>query len=122
MKILVFGGSGKIGTAVAWDLAQDARVQQIGLVGRSPEALEKARRLVGAASVVLHALDVSDAQAVRDAMKGTTRAHWRSRIDGPATGSSRPRSRPGCRSSTCWRSTTARRTSTRPRGWRSRRG
>lgn len=70
MKILVFGGSGKIGTAVAWDLAKDPKVQQIGLVGRSAEALEKARRWIGAGNIVPHVLDVADAAAVRGAMKG----------------------------------------------------
>ncbi len=32
MKVLVFGGSGKIGSAVAWDLAKDDEVQAIGIV------------------------------------------------------------------------------------------
>lgn len=70
MKILVFGGSGKIGTAVAWDLAQDPRVSRIGLVGRSAETLDAVRRRIGATNLVAHPLDVGDARAVRESMKG----------------------------------------------------
>ena len=43
MKILVFGGSGKIGAAVAWDLVKEKDVETVGLVGRRAEALEKTR-------------------------------------------------------------------------------
>jgi len=70
MKILVFGGSGKIGTAVAWDLAQDPKVSRIGLVGRSADSLEAVRRRIGDGRVVVHPLDATDARAVRDAMGG----------------------------------------------------
>jgi len=42
MKVLVFGGSGKMGKAVAFDLAQDSLVTEIGLAGRRKDALEAA--------------------------------------------------------------------------------
>jgi len=70
MKILVFGGSGKIGSAVAWDLAKDPGVTRIGLVGRNREALERTKRWVGASNVNCHEVDVADAKAVRAAMQG----------------------------------------------------
>jgi saccharopine dehydrogenase-like NADP-dependent oxidoreductase len=69
VKILVFGGSGKIGSAVAWDLAQDPEVREIGLVGRRQETLEGVRRRIASDKVVLHALDVEDAAACRDVMR-----------------------------------------------------
>jgi lysine 6-dehydrogenase len=58
MKILVFGGSGKIGSAVAWDLARDEEVEAIGLVGRKAESLRRVRDWVGSPKVVLHVLDI----------------------------------------------------------------
>ena len=39
MKILIFGGSGKMGAAVAWDLVKQEDVQVVGLVGRRPMTL-----------------------------------------------------------------------------------
>ena len=62
MKILVFGGSGKIGTAVAWDLARDEEVETIGLVGRHGPALERVRAWAGSDKIISHVLDI-DARA-----------------------------------------------------------
>ena len=58
MKILIFGGSGKIGRAVAWDLAADKDVEAIGLVGRHRASLQDTKDWVGSKKIVLHALDV----------------------------------------------------------------
>jgi len=69
MKILVFGGSGKIGSAVAWDLARDPEVKQIGLIGRNKENLEKTRRWLETGNVVIHQADVEDRKAVQAVMK-----------------------------------------------------
>ena len=33
MKVLVFGGSGKMGSAVAWDLARNSKVGEVGIIG-----------------------------------------------------------------------------------------
>lgn len=46
MKALVFGGSGKIGSAVAWDLAHDKEVEAVGITGldSSREMLKIAKR------------------------------------------------------------------------------
>ncbi len=44
MKVLVFGGSGKMGSAVAWDLAKNSKVREVGVIGitgRRENALEK---------------------------------------------------------------------------------
>ena len=35
MKALVFGGTGRIGSAVAWDLARYGGAEKVGIVGRS---------------------------------------------------------------------------------------
>jgi lysine 6-dehydrogenase len=69
MKILVFGGSGKIGSAVAWDLAPDPEVEQIGIVGRHIETLEKVKNWVGSDKVKPHVLDINDKEAVIALMK-----------------------------------------------------
>ena len=69
MKILVFGGSGKMGAAVAFDLAREPAVTAIGLVGRRSEALEKARAWLASPKVAVHALDVERMDDVKALMK-----------------------------------------------------
>ena len=59
MKILIFGGSGKIGSAVAWDLARDKEVEAIGLVGRHRKTLQQVKDWVGSKKIVLHILDIN---------------------------------------------------------------
>jgi saccharopine dehydrogenase-like NADP-dependent oxidoreductase len=59
MKILIFGGSGKIGSAVAWDLAKDKEVEAIGLVGRHRKTLQQVKDWVGSKKIVLHILDIN---------------------------------------------------------------
>ena len=70
MRILVFGGSGKIGRAVAWDLAPDPDVEVIGIVGRHKETLDKVKEWVGSVKVRPHVLDIHDKQAAISLMKG----------------------------------------------------
>lgn len=69
MKILVFGGSGKIGSAVAWDLVQDESIKQVGIVGRRKESLEKAKKWIGSDKVMIHVLDINDREATKKLMK-----------------------------------------------------
>ncbi len=69
MKILVFGGSGKIGSAVAWDLAPDKDVEAIGIVGRHKDTLEGVKEWVGSDKVIPHVLDIHDKQAAIRLMK-----------------------------------------------------
>ena len=69
MKILVFGGSGKIGSAVAWDLAPDPDVEVIGIVGRHKDSLEKVKAWIGKDKVKPHVLDIHDKQAAINLMK-----------------------------------------------------
>jgi lysine 6-dehydrogenase len=68
MKILVFGGSGKMGAAVAWDLVQQGDVETVGLVGRREEALARTREWIGSKKVALHPLDIHDVDAVAELM------------------------------------------------------
>jgi lysine 6-dehydrogenase len=69
MKILVFGGSGKIGSAVAWDLAYDSDVEKIGIVGRRREALEKTKNWVGSDKIAPHILDINNREETKKLMK-----------------------------------------------------
>lgn len=69
MKALVFGGSGKIGSAVAWDLAKDPQVKAIGITGRRRETLEKVKQWVGSDKIVPHVLDVDDKDSAMKLMK-----------------------------------------------------
>lgn len=69
MKILVFGGSGKIGRAVAWDLAPDPDVEVVGIVGRHKDTLEKVKDWVASDKIKPHVLDIHDKQAAIGLMK-----------------------------------------------------
>jgi len=59
MKILIFGGSGKIGSAVARDLSKDEDVETIGLVGRHRKMLQLVKDRIGSKKIVLHVLDIN---------------------------------------------------------------
>ncbi|UCD20047.1 MAG: saccharopine dehydrogenase NADP-binding domain-containing protein [candidate division WOR-3 bacterium] len=69
MRILVFGGSGKIGSAVARDLSSDKDVQKIGIVGRHRETLEHVKKWVGSDKVMPHVLDINDKESTIALMK-----------------------------------------------------
>ena len=43
MNVLIFGGSGKIGAAVAWDLVKADDVENVGIIGRRGNALKKTK-------------------------------------------------------------------------------
>jgi len=69
VKALVFGGSGKIGSAVAWDMAKDSEIEVIGITGRRKDALEKVRNWTGSDRVVPHVVDVEDKASTVKLMK-----------------------------------------------------
>jgi lysine 6-dehydrogenase len=64
MKLLVFGGSGKMGAAVAWDLVQQDDVETVGLVGRREQALTQTREWIGSEKIAIHPLDIHDIDAI----------------------------------------------------------
>jgi lysine 6-dehydrogenase len=68
MKILVFGGSGKMGSAVAWDLVKQEDVEVVGLVDRAQDSLSRVRDWVGSEKIRLHELDIHDVAALADVM------------------------------------------------------
>ena len=68
-NILIFGGAGRIGSAVARDLAAQGGADKIGIVGRSRSSLEKIKSWIGSEKVTAHALDISDARRARALMK-----------------------------------------------------
>jgi len=69
MKILVFGGSGKIGAAVAWDLVKADDVDTVGLIGRKRVALDKTKSWIANPKLKSHILDIDDTQTLRSLMK-----------------------------------------------------
>jgi lysine 6-dehydrogenase len=64
MKMVVFGGSGKIGRVAAWDLIQHEAVDCVGLVDCRLEALDRTRAWLNSSKVRPYALDVYDKAAV----------------------------------------------------------
>jgi lysine 6-dehydrogenase len=69
MNILVFGGSGKMGAAVAWDLVKAKDVGLVGLIGRREDALERTKAWINSPKIRAHVLDIADTQAVGSVMK-----------------------------------------------------
>jgi lysine 6-dehydrogenase len=69
MNILIFGGSGKMGAAVAWDLVKQADVETVGLVGRNEDSLKSTANWVNSSKIKLHTLDIMDAEASKEVMK-----------------------------------------------------
>jgi len=70
MKVLVFGGSGQIGSAMTWDLAQHEDVEAVGIVGRREEALQHTKQWIHSDKVIPHALDILDQRTTTALMKG----------------------------------------------------
>lgn len=68
MKVLVFGGAGKMGTAVAYDLAKEQDVEVIGITGRRRAALERTKKWVGSKKIRVHPLDIMDKKATMKLM------------------------------------------------------
>ncbi|MDO8834858.1 MAG: saccharopine dehydrogenase C-terminal domain-containing protein [Vicinamibacterales bacterium] len=69
MKVLVFGGGGKMGSTVAFDLIQSGEVTTVGLADRSHGALENARAWLKSPNVVTHQVDVSRKDELTALMK-----------------------------------------------------
>jgi len=72
MKVLVFGGSGKMGSAVAWDLVKNSKVGEVGIIGitgRGENALEKTKNWINSDKIVLHAIDVNNREETMKLMK-----------------------------------------------------
>jgi len=69
MKILIFGGTGKIGSAIAWDLVKQEAVEAVGLVGRRRRALEDVKKWVNSKKIALHSLDIADKKQTQKLMQ-----------------------------------------------------
>jgi len=69
MKVLVFGGGGKMGSTVAFDLLKSDEVTSVGLADRSHGALENARAWLKSPKVVMHQVDVNRKDDLTSLMK-----------------------------------------------------
>ena len=72
MKVLVFGGSGKMGSVVAWDLAKNSKVGEVGIIGitgRRENTLEKTKKWINSDKIVLHTIDVNNRKETMKLMK-----------------------------------------------------
>ena len=70
MKILVIGGSGKIGSAIAHDLSQQKDVEVVGIAGNSIDAIENIAKWMDSDKTVLHTIDIMDAKGTNKIMCG----------------------------------------------------
>ncbi len=69
MKVLVFGGNGKMGAAVAFDLLKDDAVETVGLVARRQDALERTKAWLKSDRVQIHSHDIMDKAGTQRLMK-----------------------------------------------------
>jgi saccharopine dehydrogenase-like NADP-dependent oxidoreductase len=69
MNVLIFGGSGKIGAAVAWDLVKEGDVETVGIIGRRENALDKTKAWIASSKVKSYILDIADTRAVKVLMQ-----------------------------------------------------
>ncbi|HSH03601.1 MAG TPA: saccharopine dehydrogenase C-terminal domain-containing protein [Anaerolineae bacterium] len=60
MKILVIGGGGRIGSAVAWDLAHNEAVTQVGVSDLYPSGIERTLNWVKSPKLVGHQVEILD--------------------------------------------------------------
>jgi lysine 6-dehydrogenase len=70
LRVAVFGGTGRIGSAVARDLAMGEEIDRVAIVGRRREPLEAALEWIKSDKAVPCSLDINDVQAVRRMMGG----------------------------------------------------
>lgn len=68
MKVLIFGGSGEIGRAVAWDLAHENQVETVGIVGRRKKALQEVKEWIGSEKIRPHSLDILNRKETQSLM------------------------------------------------------
>jgi saccharopine dehydrogenase-like NADP-dependent oxidoreductase len=68
MKVLVFGGAGKMGSAVAYDLVKEEDVEIVGITGRRRSALEKTKKWIGSSKIKVQPLDIMDKKATKKLM------------------------------------------------------
>lgn len=69
MKVLVFGGSGKIGRAIAWDLAHNEKAKSIGLLGRNLDTLTMVETWINSDKIVICKLDIHKLSRLKKLME-----------------------------------------------------
>jgi saccharopine dehydrogenase-like NADP-dependent oxidoreductase len=70
MKVLIIGGGGKIGRAVAWDLARRRDVKTVGIADIQENRLEEAKDWINSTKILPHLLNTTDQKATRSLMQG----------------------------------------------------
>ena len=72
MKILVFGGSGKMGSVAAWDLAKNGnayQIETIGIIGRNENSLKRTEKWIKDQRIVSYVLDLSQRKEIQKIMQ-----------------------------------------------------
>ncbi len=69
MRVLIVGGSGRMGTAIAWDLLRDNEVEVVGIVDRQNSILQMPQKGINSNKLVVHVLDISDTEKTRRLMR-----------------------------------------------------
>ncbi len=69
MKVLVFGGSGRMGFSVAGDLVRQPLVGKVGLVDNRADSLNRAKALLDSDKVLLHPIDIFDRTSICELMR-----------------------------------------------------
>jgi saccharopine dehydrogenase-like NADP-dependent oxidoreductase len=69
MKVLIFGGSGKIGAAVAWDLVKEEDVETVGIIGRREDSLKNTTAWLASSKIKPYVFDIADKPEVKRLMQ-----------------------------------------------------
>jgi lysine 6-dehydrogenase len=69
MNVLIFGGSGKMGAAIAWDLVKADDVETVALIGRREDALKRVQKWINNPKVKIYILDITDTEEVASLMQ-----------------------------------------------------
>lgn len=68
MKILVFGGTGKIGKAITYDLSKNKEVSRVGIADINQEALKSVEKWLNNEEISTHILDANNTKDVSTLM------------------------------------------------------
>jgi hypothetical protein len=64
MRVMVLGGSGKMGRAVTWDLIKQDDIEVVELVEWRQETRAEVRKLIGSAKIAIHSLNVEGRDSI----------------------------------------------------------
>ena len=69
MRVLIFGGAGKMGSVVALDLVKDQDIEAVGIIDKRKDALAEIAGWIGNKKVITFAVDIEDRNSIGNLMR-----------------------------------------------------